>query len=162
LIVLLIARIMARFSASAIQAAAISVALAIALWSQPGDWSRRPWSDPYRPAIPAQLEAAATYFLMDKPLGYVAPLLPPRSRFYQIADVALPVRPDGTFDRRIRAGLADPLPGGLWELHIRGKPFREQLLDRYDLVVDDTKPCVEIEGVQPATAIEACPLTRQK
>jgi hypothetical protein len=162
LIVLLIVRIMAPFSARAVQAGAIGVAVAIALWSQPGDWSRRPWSDPYRPAIPAQLQSAATYFLMDKPLGYVAPLLPPRSRFYQIADVALPIKLDGTFDRRIRAGLADPLPGGTWELHIRGKPFREQLLDRYDLVVDDTKACVEIEGVQPATAITACPLIRQK
>ena len=74
----------------------------------------------------------------------------------------MPVIRDGLFDRRIRAGLKDPLPGGVWELHIRGKSFRETLLDRYGLVADDSRPCVEIEGVQPTTAIEACPLTREK
>lgn len=146
----------------AANATLLSVAVAIALWSQPGDWGRRPWSDPYQPKIPAQLDQPAVYFLLDKPVAYVAPLLPPRSRFYQLADIVLPVMRDGTFDRRIRAGLADPLPGGIWELHIRGKSFRETLLDRYGLVADDSKPCVEIEGVQPATAIEACPLTREK
>jgi Glycosyltransferase family 87 len=143
-------------------AALLPVAIAIALWSQPGDWGRRPWSSPYQPEIPAQLRQPAVYFLLDKPIAYVAPLLPPRSRFYQLADVALPVMRDGIFDHRIRAGLADPLPGGVWELHIRGKSFRETLLDRYGLVIDDTRPCVEIEGAQPATAIEACPLTREK
>jgi len=39
----------------------------------------------------------------------------------------MPIMPDGTFDRRIRAGLTSPLPGGAWELHMRGKPVREQL-----------------------------------
>jgi hypothetical protein len=66
--------------------------------------------------------------------------------------------PDGKFDRRIRAGLADSLPGGAWELHIRGKPFRENLLDRYGLAIDGSQSCVEIEGAQIGTAIEACPL----
>ena len=66
--------------------------------------------------------------------------------------------PNGKFDRRIRAGLEDPLPGGAWELHIRGKPFRQDLLQRYGLAVDGSRSCVEIEGVQLATAIEACPL----
>ena len=148
-----------RIAANAI---VLPVALAIALWSQPGDWGRRPWSDPYHPKIPAQLDQPAVYFLLDKPVAYVAPLLPPRSRFYQLADIALPVMRDGTFDRRIRAGLKDPLPGGIWELHIRGKSFRETLLDRYGLVADDSRPCVEIEGVQPGTALVACPLTREK
>ncbi len=168
LIVLLLSRLVTAVSAATSEntgranAILLSVALAIALWSQPGDWGRRPWSDPWQPNIPAQLDQPAVYFLLDKPLAYVAPLLPPRSRFYQLADMALPVMRDGTFDRRIRAGLEDPLPGGIWELHIRGKSFRETLLDRYGLVADDSKPCVEIEGVQPATAIAACPLTREK
>jgi hypothetical protein len=158
LIALLLVRVMAGASAKTSTAVMLSVAAAIALWSQPGDWWRRPWSDPYQPKISARLQQPATYFLLDKPLAYVAPLLPPRSRFYQIADIALPVMPDGTFDRRIRAGLKDPLPGGAWELHIRGKPFRQNLLDRYGLAIDGSQPCVELEGVQPGTAIEACPL----
>jgi Glycosyltransferase family 87 len=164
LIVLLLVRIMASVAGTAslrglpINAAMLAVAAAIALWSQPGDWWRRPWSDPYRPKISARLEQPANYFLLDKPIAYIAPQLAPRSRFYQIADIALPVMPDGKFDRRIRAGLADPLPGGAWELHIRGKPFRADLLDRYGLAIDAAQSCVEIEGAQMATAIEACPL----
>jgi Glycosyltransferase family 87 len=158
LIVLLLARVMPRGSAKTLTAIMLSVAAAIALWSQPGDWWRRPWSNPYQPEISSRLEQPATYFLLDKPVAYVAPLLSPRSRFYQIADIALPVIPDGKFDRRIRAGLKDPLPGGAWELHIQGKPFRQNLLERYGLAIDESRSCVEIEGVQPATAIEACPL----
>jgi hypothetical protein len=149
---------MPRGSAKTLTAIMLSVAAAIALWSQPGDWWRRPWSNPYQPKISSRLEQPATYFLLDKPVAYVAPLLSPRSRFYQIADIALPVIPDGKFDRRIRAGLKDPLPGGAWELHIQGKPFRQNLLERYGLAIDASRSCVEIEGVQPATAIEACPL----
>jgi hypothetical protein len=163
LIVLLLWRLLSESrSRNAAQSVLVVVAVAIALWSQPGDWGRRPWSDTYQPKIPAQLQQAATFFLLDKPVAYIAPLLPAQSRFYQLADIALPVMRDGRFDRRIRAGLAEPLPGGAWELHIRGKSFRETLLDRYDLVVDYSKPCLEIEGVQPATPIEACPLTRAK
>jgi hypothetical protein len=158
LIVLLLTRVMTRVSAKTSNAVVLSVAAVIALWSQPGDWWRRPWSEPYQPAISARLAQPATYFMLDKPIAYVAPTLSPGSRFYQIADIALPVLPDGRFDRRIRAGLKDPLPGGAWELHIRGKPFRQNLLQRYDLAIDASQSCVEIEGAQPGTAIEACPL----
>jgi hypothetical protein len=94
-------------------------------------------------------------FPLDKPHR---PLLPSQSRFYQIADIAMPIMPDGEFDRRIRATLNNPLPGGAWELHTRGKPIRKPLLERYGLRVDASRPCVEIEGAQLATAIEACPL----
>ena len=59
--------------------------------------------------------------------GLIAPLLPPQSRFYLIADIALPIMPDGRFDRRIRAALNDPPPGGKWGLHTRDKPIREPL-----------------------------------
>jgi hypothetical protein len=141
---------------------AIAVAVAIALWSQPGDWFHRPWSDPYRPSTSQQLKLPATYFLLDKPIAYVAPLLAPSSRFYQIADIALPVAPDGKFDRRIRTGLDAPLPGGIWELHFFGKPVRESLLEPYSLMIDRSRTCVEIEGAQPGTTIEACPLIKKR
>ncbi|MEH2622426.1 hypothetical protein V1292_000481 [Bradyrhizobium sp. AZCC 1719] len=139
-----------------------ATALLIALWSQPGDWFRRPWSNPFNPAIPEQLHQPANYLIIDKPLAYVAPLLPSQSRFYQLADIALPIMSNGTFDRRIRAGLQSPLPGGAWELHMRGKPIRERLLERYGLRVDRSRPCVEIEGAQLGTAIEACPLAARE
>ena len=170
LIVLLIARCMAgtpgsaplRVSSLRMNAVMLAVALAIALWSQPGDWFRRPWSNPYNPAISKSLEQPAIYLLLDKPLAYVAPLLPPQSRFYQIADIALPIMPDGKFDRRIRAGLKNPLPGGTWGLHTRDKPIREGLLERYGLRVDASRPCVEIEGAWLGTAIEACPVVARE
>ncbi|WOH49753.1 glycosyltransferase 87 family protein [Bradyrhizobium sp. sBnM-33] len=170
LIVLLIARCMAampgaqsgRISAVPANSMMVATALCVALWSQPGDWFRRPWSDPYNPTISKLLEQPALYFLLDKPLAYVAPLLPPQSRFYQIADIAMPIMPDGEFDRRIRTALNNPLPGGAWELHTRGKPIRETLLERYGLRVDASRPCVEIEGAQLGTTIEACPLAARE
>ena len=140
----------------------IAIALCVALWTQPGDWFRRPWSNPYNPSISKSLEQPAIYFLLDKPLAYIAMLLPPQSRFYQIADIALPIMPDGEFDRRIRTALKNPLPGGAWELHTRGKPVREPLLERYGLRIDASRPCVEIEGAQLTTTIEACPLVARE
>ncbi|MEH2558245.1 hypothetical protein V1286_005774 [Bradyrhizobium algeriense] len=170
LIVLLIHRCIAatpgsdslRVSSVRMNAVMLAVALAIALWSQPGDWFRRPWSNPYNPSISKSLEQPAVYLLLDKPLAYVAPLLPSQSRFYQIADIALPMMPDGKFDRRIRAALEKPLPGGAWELHRRGKPIREPLLEQYGMRVDASRPCVEIEGAVLGTAIEACPLVARE
>ena len=138
--------------------AILALAAVTAFWTRPGDWWRRPWSDPYQPEISERLRQPASYILLDKPLAYVAPLLPPRSRFYQLADIALPIVPNGLFDRRIRAGLKEPLPGGVWELHLRGKAFRAELLDSYGLAIDRSQSCVEIEGVVPGSAIEACPL----
>jgi len=170
LIVLLIARCLAgapgsaplRVSSLRMNAVMLTVGLAIALWSQPGDWFHRPWSNPYNPTISKSLEQPALYFLVDKPLAYIAPRLPPQSRFYQIADIALPIMPDGEFDRRIRTALKNPLPGGTWELHTRGKPIREPLLERFGLRVDASRPCVEIEGAWLGTAIEACPVVARE
>jgi hypothetical protein len=51
----------------------LAVALAVALWSQPGDWFRRPWSNPYNPSISKSLEQPAIYLLIDKPLAYIGP-----------------------------------------------------------------------------------------
>ena len=170
LIVLLIHRCIAgvpgsaslRASSACMNAMMLTVALAIALWSQPGDWFRRPWTNPYNPTISKSLEQPAVYLLVDKPLAYIAPRLPPESRFYQIADIALPIMPDGKFDRRIRTALKNPLPGGTWELHTRGKPIREPLLERYGLRVDASRSCVEIEGAWLGTAIEACPVVARE
>src|SRR4029079_6444729 len=100
----------------------------------------------------------AIFLLPHNPRAYIAPLLPPQSRFYQIADIALPIMPDGKFDRRIRTALQDPPPGGPWGWPTRGKPIRESLLERYGLRVDASRPCVEIEGAWLGTAIEACPV----
>jgi hypothetical protein len=163
-VVLLLARILAGSPGTLStrgNAAILAMAAVTALWTVPGDWWRRPWSTPYHPQISERLRQPAIYLLLDKPLAYVAPLLPPQSRFYQLADIALPIIPNGRFDRRIRAGLQDPLPGGMWELHIRGKAYRKELLDGYGLAVDASQPCVEIEGVVPGTAVEACPLTKR-
>jgi Glycosyltransferase family 87 len=166
LIVLLVVRLAMSLSASSVRnrmsrragLLMLLMATTIALWTQPGDWWHRPWSEPYQLTMSESLQSPATYFMLDKPVAYIAPQLPSKSRFYQIADIALPVLPGGRFDQRIRDGLAHPLPGGVWELHIRDKAYRQELLYAYDLEVDGSKPCVEIEGVVPATALVACPL----
>ena len=158
LVVLLIARVWPWPMRRSAEAAMLISSVAIALWSQPADWWRRPWSDTYHPAIPQALQQPAIFMLLDKPLGYVAPLLSPESRFYQLADIALPITPGGLFDRRIRAGLASPPAGGVWAMTARGTPMRTQLLARYDLIADPARPCETIDGVAPSTAIEVCPL----
>ena len=137
--------------------AIVGLALAIALDSQAADWSRRPWSDPYRPELPPPLGKAAIYLLIEKPLGYLVPQLGAGSRTYQLADILLPIAPGGLLDHRIRSGLADPLPGGVWALHLRGSPPRQCLLDHYGLQFDGSRACAIIRGADNAE-IEACPL----
>lgn len=164
IIVLLLARLTARAgptlptSSVPLNTLMLTVAAAIALWSQPADWWHRPWSDIYRPKIADELRRPATYFILGKPLAYIAPQLPSQSRFYLLADIGVPIVPGGTFDQRIRAGLKAPLPGGLRELHMRGEPDRSALLDRYALAIDRSRPCVAIEGARPGTVLESCPL----
>ncbi|QAU37549.1 hypothetical protein X265_07545 [Bradyrhizobium guangdongense] len=136
----------------------LTVAAGIALWSQPADWWHRPWSETYRPKIAAELAQPATYFILGKPLAYIAPQLPSQSRFYQLADIGVPIIPGGIFDQRIRAGLQAPLPGGVRELHMRGESDRSALLERYGLAIDRSRPCVSIEGARPRTVLESCPL----
>jgi hypothetical protein len=138
--------------------AAIITASAVAIWSQPADWSRRPWSDPYRPQLAGLLLTPATYLVLEKPLGYVVPLLPASSRVYQLSDILLPVAPGGLFDRRIKWGLANPLAGGVWALHLRGSPPRQNLLDTYGLEFDASRNCELIPGAE-GVDIEACPLS---
>lgn len=165
IIVLLLARLAASTrstwpaaSSVPLNAVMLTVAAAVALWSQPADWWHRSWSDTYRPKIAGELDQPATYFILGKPLAYIAPQLPPQSRFYLLADIGVPIVPGGIFDQRIRAGLKAPLPGGLRELHMRGEPDRSALLDRYALAIDPSRPCVTIEGARPGTILESCPL----
>lgn len=140
------------------QLASVAIAAAAALWLQPADWWRRPWSMPYRPAIPAELSQPSAYLLLDKPLAFMAPFLPAGSRFYQVADIALPILPGGKFDRRMRAAMTESLPGGVWQMHIKGRSPRSEALATYGLTVDDKRSCVEIEGPQLMTMIVVCPL----
>jgi hypothetical protein len=162
LIVLVLVRCLAAFGMSpsdrSTGLASIAVAVAAALWMQPADWWRRPWSMPYRPAIPAELSRPATYLLLDKPLAFMAPYLPAGSRLYQVADIALPILPGGKFDQRMRDAMKQPLPGGVWEMHIKGRPARSEALATYGLMVDRSRPCVEMEGPQLTTVNVACPL----
>jgi hypothetical protein len=137
--------------------AVVSAALAIACWSQPADWSRRPWSDPYHPLVPQALLKPATFLLIEKPVGYVVPMLAPGSRAYQLADILLPIIPGRSLDRRIRSGLANPLPGGVWALHLRGSPPQRNLLDDYGVEFDSARPCETIPGANEVD-VEACPL----
>jgi hypothetical protein len=147
-------------SRRATDTASIVVAAAIALWARPADWLHRPWSSPYAPApLAAALREPATYFLLEKPLAYLVPRFPPQSRFFQLADIGLPIVPGGLFDRRIRAALEQPLPGGAWALHVKGHAMRDGLLVPYALTVDPTRPCIEIDSVIKE-ALEACPLAR--
>ncbi|HEU0150300.1 MAG TPA: hypothetical protein VFR21_25910 [Bradyrhizobium sp.] len=146
---------------AAMPSAIIVTTLAIVLWSQPTDWMRRPWSDPYRPQLAESLQTPATFLLLQKPLGYIVPLLPESSRAYQISDIVLPIAPDGVLDRRIRSGLAQPLPGGIWALYFAESPAdnppRLELLDAYDLKIDPSRTCVRIPGAERVD-IAACPL----
>jgi hypothetical protein len=138
----------------------VIVALAIVIWSQPADWSRRPWSDPYRPQLAGPLLTPATYLMLQKPIGYVVPLLPSASRAYQLSDIVMPVVPGGLLDHRIRWGLAHPLPGGVWALYLQGSPPRKDLLGAYGLEFDASRACDRIPGADNVD-IEACPLVRR-
>jgi hypothetical protein len=167
LIVLLLVRVLAGAAAEPTPgrrgtAIILIVSALAAAWTQPGDWLRRAWADPYKPVLSTQLAQPAIYLLLDKPLGYIAPLLPAGSRFYQLADIALPVVPGGKLDRRIRAGLTEPLPGGIRELHLRGSMIRPELLDTYGLTIDASQPCQTIGGLDPGAVIEACPVIRRE
>jgi hypothetical protein len=171
LIVLLLSRLVealdrdrARLRPSPVVAVStIIVAVAIAIWSQPADWLRRPWSDPYRPQLAGSLLTPATYLMLEKPIGYVAPLLPATSRLYQLSDIVMPIVLGGSLDHRIRWGLAHPLAGGVWALHLQGRPPlqdrppRVDLLDAYGLMVDESRACERFPGAD-GVDVEACHL----
>jgi hypothetical protein len=137
--------------------ATMGIGAAIALWSQPADWSRRPWSDPHEARIPEELSNAAIYLMIEKPQGYIVPQLGTGSRVYQLADIVLPIAPGGSLDYRIRAGLAHPPPGGVWTLHLRSDQSRQCLLDGYGWEVNASRTCSIISGAD-GVDIKACPL----
>ncbi|WP_316158338.1 MULTISPECIES: glycosyltransferase family 87 protein [unclassified Bradyrhizobium] len=143
------------------QAVTVMAALGIALASQPTDWMRRPWSDPYRPQLAADLQRPATFLLLQKPLGYVTSFLPQGSRVYQLSELVVPIVPGGVLDRRVRNGLANPLPGGVWALYFSKSPAdnppRLEVLADYDLQIDASRGCERIPGAA-GIAIEACPV----
>jgi hypothetical protein len=141
-------------------ACVVIVALAIVIWTRPADWLRRPWSDPYQPQLTGALLTPATYMLLEKPTGYVVPLLPLASRAYQLSDIVLPIAPGGVLDRRIRWGLAHPLPGGVRALFFVGTPPRNDLLAAYDLELDGSRNCERIPAADHRE-ISACPLVRK-
>jgi Glycosyltransferase family 87 len=138
---------------------AIVLALAMSMWSRPADWGRRPWSDPFhKPEIPTNLQAPATYLIVDKPVALVALYLPPKSRFYQLEDANFMVLPDHKFDRMIRRGLDTPLSGGVWAMRLKRQtptPFPTALLDAYGQLLDASRPCEVIDLPRP---VEVCPL----
>ncbi|QWG25843.1 DUF2029 domain-containing protein [Bradyrhizobium sediminis] len=167
LIVLLLSRLIEALygqtgprTSSVTDVSAVIVALAIVIWSQPADWSRRPWSDPYRPQLAGTLLTPATYLILQKPIGYVVPLLPPASRAYQLSDILMPIAPGGLLDHRIRWGLAHPLAGGVRALYLQGSPPRNDLLGAFGLEFDASRACDRIPGADNVD-IEACPLVRR-
>jgi len=135
----------------------VILAFAIAAWSQPADWFRRPWSAPYQPQLPHALRQPATYLLVEKPIGYVIPILPRESRAYQLSDIVMPIVPGGVLDDRIRWGLSHPLAGGVWALHLKNSQIRQDLIHRYGWEIDPARACESISGADGAD-IEACPL----
>ena len=143
------------------RALTVIVALSIALWSQPTDWMRRPWSDPYRPQLAQALQRPATFLLLQKPLGYVTSFLSPGSRVYQLSELVVPIVPGGVLDRRVRDGLADSLPGGVWALYFAKSPAdnlpRLGVLADYELKIDTSRSCEKIPGAD-GIDIMACPV----
>ena len=126
------------------------LALGLALWVKPGDWGHRPWTNAFdRIALPEAMQTPGTYLLVDKPVAYAVRSFPAESRFYQLADSDLPILTGAPFDQRIRGGLAHPLPGGIWVMRINGHPMPADLLGRYDLEVDNARPCLTLAGAGP-------------
>ncbi|MGJ5207437.1 glycosyltransferase family 87 protein [Bradyrhizobium sp. HKCCYLR20261] len=154
-------RTVASPSPRVMQAVTIATALAIALASQPTDWMRRPWSDPYRPQLAEPLQQPATFLLLQKPLGYVTSFVPRGSRVYQLSELVVPIVPGGILDRRVRDGLAAPLPGGIWALYYADSPAdnppRLDVLGDYDLKLDGSRTCERIQAAD-GTDIMACPV----
>ncbi|UFZ01394.1 DUF2029 domain-containing protein [Bradyrhizobium ontarionense] len=149
-----------------VQAVTVIAALIVALWSQPTDWMRRPWSDPYRPQLAQALQQQAlqqpaTFLLLQKPLGYITSSLPAGSRVYQLSELVVPLVPGGVLDGRVRNGLADPLPGGVWALYFAKSPAdnppRLDVLADYGLKIDDSRGCARIPGAD-GIGIMACPV----
>jgi len=137
-------------------------AVALALWVKPSDWGHRPWANAYHGSpVTGELRNPATYFLVQKPLAFVIRSFPAGSRFYQVSDADLPIQKGAQLDNRIRAGLANPLPGGNWVIHTKGDSIPTDLLKPYRLEADDLRSCITLPGVLAAD-LDVCPLRQSQ
>lgn len=156
LIVLLLARMLpTRYAAVAASAAG----LAIVVWSEPANWGRTPWSDPYLgPQIPAEIMAQedAAFVMVTKPLGYVARHLPESARLINISDPDIPIEKPGTilFERAIRIITESD---SAWSIGIEGGYNRYDLLPHYGLRLPENPTCRYAVAADRAT-IEICRL----
>jgi len=90
---------------------------------------------PYQPVVSGALRKSCS-LCSDREAGRLCRAVAAvRLGAYQLADILLPIAAGGSLDRRVRAGLSNPLPGGVWALHLRGSPARQNLLDDYGLQV---------------------------
>lgn len=97
------------------RAAVVAVAVAVAVWTRPGDFWHRPWPTAYHgPVLPAALRQPAAFLMTGTPMGYLVPYFPEAARFYRLEPKLLP---EGSRLRtRFVAGIAAPPVGGLWLL----------------------------------------------
>jgi hypothetical protein len=93
--------------------------------------------------------------LVEKPIGYVVPLLSMGSRAYQLSDIVMPIVPGGVLDDRIRWGLRHPLVGGVWALYL--SQVRHDLIHPYGWEIDPERACEAVLGAD-GVDIKACPL----
>jgi hypothetical protein len=136
-------------------------AVGLAFWVKPSDWGHRPWTNVYKEnAATGELQNPATYFLVEKPLAFVIRSFPASSRFYQVSDTDLPILKGAQLDNRIRAGLANPLPGGNWAILTKGDSIPADLLKPYSLEVDDLRSCIALPGT--SVDLDICPLRQSQ
>jgi hypothetical protein len=136
-------------------------AVALALWVKPSEWGHRPWTNVYSGSLAAgALQNPASYFLVDKPLAFAIWSFPTESRFYQLSDGDLPITMGTPLDRRIREGLAHPLPGGEWVMLIKGNSIPSDSLRLYGLEIDNARACVTLAGA--ASDLAVCPLRKSQ
>ncbi len=138
------------------------IAVALALWVKPSYWGHRPWANAYNGSpVTGELKNPATYFLVQKPLAFVIRSFPRGSRFYQLSDADLPILKGAQLNNRIRAGLANPLPGGNWVILMKGDSIPTDLLKPYSLEADDLCSCITLPGVLAAD-LDVCPLRQSQ
>ncbi|MEW5420677.1 hypothetical protein [Amorphus sp. 3PC139-8] len=97
-------------------AVSLVCALVLVFWNETYSWGRVPFQDAWYelPDVP-EFNGPAAYLVVDKaePISWLFTELDPESRIYRLG--SLPIEKGGTFDRKIREGLASP-PGGIVRL----------------------------------------------
>ncbi len=127
------------------RAVAVAALVGLAALTAPPEWWHRPWTDPYRPVIPAVLAEPAAFVVVWHPNGYWPPLLSLRSRFYEATPMGLAT--GGLLRQRIVDGLAHPPGGRIWTLgvDVPMDPATRSALASYGLV--PRAPCVRAESL---------------